>query len=128
MHESLLHSSKSHTCSFAIPKSVTVPLTGFHPGGGKASPQTPQLPPPPPQKKRRKKRGEEREREREREWRERERVREREREGCSLREAILFVGGVRERERRNAICCTCRCHAHLPPLTKFLDETLPDAI
>ena len=45
----------------------------------------------------------------------------------SLREAILFVGGVREREekiiekreRRNAICCTCRCHAHLPPLTKI---------
>ena len=36
-----------------------------------------------------------------------------------MREAILFVGGVRERrnmiikerERRNTICCTCRCHA-----------------
>ena len=37
----------------------------------------------------------------------------------SLREVILFTGSVREgeekiieeRKRRNAICCTCRCHA-----------------
>ena len=75
----------------------------------------------------------ERGRERERE-RGRERERERERDGWEegremwiLRETISFVGGVRERkekiieerERRNAICCMCRCHAHLPPLTKF---------
>ena len=41
-------------------------------------------------------------------------------------EAILFVGGVREREkkikeeggRRNVICGTYRCHTHLPPLTR----------
>ena len=36
---------------------------------------------------------------------------------CNLREAILFVGGVKEKQRKNAICC--RCHAYLQPLTKF---------
>ena len=49
--------------------------------------------------------------------------------GGGWREAILFIGGIREkekkiieeRERRNAIYCTCRCHAHLSPLTKFSD-------
>ena len=53
--------------------------------------------------------------------------REGERERWSLREVILFIRDVREREekiieereRRNAICCTCKCHPHLPPLTKF---------
>ena len=37
----------------------------------------------------------------------------------SLREAILFIEGIREREekiieereRKNTICCMCRCHA-----------------
>ena len=88
---------------------------GFHPGWGEASPPPPPnttaspLPPPPQKKK-----GEEKERESKRE-------RERERDGWeegremwSLREAISFVGGVREREekiieeneRRNAICFT----------------------
>ena len=78
--------------------------------GGSFPPKHHSFPPPP--KKRRK---------------EREREREREREMWSLREAVLFVGGVREREekiieereRRNAVCRKCRCHAHLPPLTKF---------
>ena len=81
---------------------------GFHPGGGS------KLPPPPPEKKKRKERGVEGGGGRG----------EGEREMWSLREAILFVGGVRERkkkilERRNMIWCTCRCHAHLPPLTRF---------
>ena len=29
---------------------------------------------------------------------------------------------IEERERRNTICCMCRCHTHLAPLT--IDETL----
>ena len=45
--------------------------------------------------------------------------REKEREICSLREAILFIGGVRERERRNAICCMCRCHETLHCVVNF---------
>ena len=77
---------------------LLVVLTGFHPGAGKLPPLSNTTAS--PQKEGR------------REGR-------REREMWSLREAILFVGGVRERERRNAISCMCRCHAHLPPLTKF---------
>ena len=75
-------------------------LPGFHPGGGggELPPKHDSLP----------KEGR-RERERERGG-----GREGEREMWSLREAILFIGGVREREekiieereRRNAICCT----------------------
>ena len=79
-------------------------------GGGGGGGKWGKLPPPPPKKKEKKKRREGRVREM---W--------------SLREEILFVGGVREREekiteereRRNVICCMCRCHAHLPLLTKF---------
>ena len=66
--------------------------------------QTPQLPPPPPPKEggREGRRGGQRVRKKERE-REREREKEREegeREMWSLREAILFVEGVREREEK----------------------------
>ena len=85
---------------------------GFIGGGGGGGGRGESPPPPPPQKKKEGERGGKREREREREPR---------REMWSLREAILFVRGVREREekiikereRRNMICCTCRCHTHL---------------
>ena len=117
---------------------LNVSPPGFHPGGGRGGNFPPKHHSFPPKKKEGE-RGGEREREgggREGEGEEREREGGeggREREMWSLRGAILFVGGVREREekiikereRRNAICCMCRCHAHLPCTPKkFLDETL----
>ena len=85
---------------------------GFFGGGGGGGGRKGGIPPPSHTKKERRREGR------------KEREREPRREMWSLREAKLFVRGVREREekiikereRRNMICCTCRCHTHL---TKF---------